>query len=52
MKSDFVLSGLDGTTENLYSQFRQNKRLYKNGLERDLKFIKDNNKGLGGKGFR
>ena len=44
-----VLQGLDGTTENVYSQFRIELEAYKNGLERDLKFLEANNKGLGGK---
>ncbi len=48
-KSKMVLQGLDGTTENVYSQFRIELEAYKNGLERDLKFLKDNNKQLSGK---
>ena len=48
-KSKMVLQGLDGTTENVYSQFRIELEAYKNGLERDLKFLEANNKGLGGK---
>ena len=48
-KSKMVLRGLDGTTENVYSQFRIELEAYKNGLERDLKFLEANNKGLGGK---
>ena len=44
-----VLQGLDGTTESAYSQFRIELEAYKNGLERDLKFLEANNKGLGGK---
>jgi hypothetical protein len=49
MKNKMVLQGLDGTTESVYSQFRVELEAYKNGLERDLKFLKNNNKGLGGK---
>jgi len=48
-KSKMVLQGLDGTTESVYSQFRIELEAYKNGLERDLKFLEANNKGLGGK---
>ena len=48
-KSKMVLQGLDGTTESAYSQFRIELEAYKNGLERDLKFLEANNKGLGGK---
>ena len=44
-----VLQGLDGTTESTYSQFRIELEAYKNGLDRDLKFLEANNKGLGGK---
>ena len=49
MKSDFVLSGLDGTTENLYNKFRQEQEAIKFGMEKDLKFIKENNIALGAK---
>ena len=49
MKSDFVLSGLDGTTENLYNKFRQEQEAIKNGMLKDLNFIKDNNIALGAK---
>ena len=48
-KNKMVLQGLDGTTENVYSQFRIELEAYKNGLEKDLKFLKDNNKQLGQK---
>ena len=48
-KNKMVLQGLDGTTENVYSQFRIVLEAYKNGLEKDLKFLKDNNKQLGQK---
>jgi hypothetical protein len=48
-KSKMVLQGLDGTTESIYSQFRIELEAYKKGLERDLKFLEANNKGLGGK---
>ena len=44
-----VLQGLDGTTESVYSQFRIELEAYKNGLENNLKFLKDNNKQLSGK---
>jgi len=49
LKNKMVLQGLDGTTESAYSQFRIELEAYKNGLERDLKFLEANNKGLGGK---
>ena len=49
MKNKMVLQGLDGTTENVYSQFRIELEAYKNGLNRDLKFLKDNNKQLSSK---
>ena len=49
MKNKMVLQGLDGTTENVYSQFRIELEAYQNGLEKDLKFLEANNKGLGGK---
>ena len=49
MKNKMVLRGLDGTTENVYSQFRIELEAYQNGLEKDLKFLEANNKGLGGK---
>ena len=49
MKNKMVLQGLDGTTENVYSQFRIELEAYKNGLEKNLKFLKDNNKQLGQK---
>ena len=49
MKDKMVLQGLDGTTENVYSQFRIELEAYKNGLEKNLKFLKDNNKQLSGK---
>ena len=48
-RNKMVLQGLDGTTESVYSQFRIELEAYKNGLERDLKFLEANNKGLGGK---
>jgi len=48
-KNKMVLQGLDGTTESAYSQFRIELEAYQNGLERDLKFLEANNKGLGGK---
>ena len=49
LKNKMVLQGLDGTTESAYSQFRIELEAYKNGLEKDLKFLEANNKGLGGK---
>ena len=49
MKNKMVLQGLDGTTESAYSQFRIELEAYKNGLENNLKFLKDNNKQLGEK---
>ena len=48
-KNKMVLQGLDGTTESIYSQFRIELEAYKNGLEKNLKFLEANNKGLGGK---
>ena len=48
-KSKMVLQGLDGTTESAYSQFRVELEAYKNGLENNLKFLRDNNKQLGEK---
>jgi hypothetical protein len=49
MKNKMVLQGLDGTTESVYSQFRIELEAYKDGLEKNLKFLEANNKGLGGK---
>ena len=49
LKSDFVLRGLDGTSENLYNKFRQEQEAIKNGMLKDLNFIKDNNIALGAK---
>ena len=49
LKNKMVLRGLDGTTESAYSQFRIELEAYKNGLENNLKFLKDNNKQLGQK---
>ena len=49
MKNKMVLQGLDGTTESAYSQFRIELEAYKNGLNKDLKFLKDNNKQLSSK---
>jgi len=43
LKSDFVLQGLDGTSENLYNKFRQEQEAIKNGMLKDLNFIKQNN---------
>jgi hypothetical protein len=39
MKNKMVLQGLDGTTESVYSQFRIELEAYKNGLEKNLKFL-------------
>jgi len=49
MTNKMVLKGLDGTTESLYSQFRVELEAYKNGLEKNLKFIKENNIALSSK---
>jgi hypothetical protein len=49
LKDKMVLQGLDGTTESAYSQFRIELEAYKNGLDKNLKFLEANNKGLGGK---
>ena len=49
MTNKMVLKGLDGTTESLYSQFRIELEAYKNGLEKNLKFIKENNIALSSK---
>ena len=49
LKNKMVLQGLDGTTESAYSQFRIELEAYKNGLENNLKFLRDNNKQLGKK---
>ena len=49
LKSDFVLRGLDGTSENLYNKFRQEQEAIKNGMLKDLNFIKQNNIALGAK---
>ena len=49
MTNKMVLKGLDGTTESLYSQFRVELDAYKNGLDKNLKFIKENNIALSSK---
>jgi len=49
MTNKMVLKGLDGTTESLYSQFRVELDAYKNGLEKNLKTIKENNIALSSK---
>jgi len=49
MTNKMVLRGLDGTTESLYSQFRIELEAYKNGLENNLKTIKENNIALSSK---
>ena len=48
-KSKMVLQGLDGTTESLYSQLRIEQEALKNGMEKNLKYILDNNVALGQK---
>ena len=48
-KSKMVLKGLDGTTESLYSQLRIEQEALKNGMEKNLKYILDNNIALGQK---
>ena len=48
-KSKMVLQGLDGTTESLYSQLRIEQEALKNGMEKNLKYILDNNIALGQK---
>jgi len=48
-KSKMVLSGLDGTTESLYSQLRIEQEAMKNGMEKNLKYILENNIALGKK---
>ena len=44
-----VLKGLDGTTESLYSQLRIEQEAMKNGMEKNLKYILENNVALGKK---
>ena len=44
-----VLRGLDGTTESLYSQLRIEQEAMKNGMEKNLKYILENNVALGKK---
>jgi len=48
-KSKMVLQGLDGTTESLYSQLRIEQEALKNGMEKNLKYILENNVALGKK---
>jgi len=48
-KSKFVLQGLDGTTESIYSQFRLEQEAIKKGMIKDLNFIKENNIALSAK---
>ena len=48
-ESKMVLKGLDGTTESLYSQLRIEQEALKNGMEKNLKYILDNNVALGQK---
>ena len=49
MKSKMVLQGLDGTTESIYSQLRIEQEALKNGMEKNLKYILDNNVALSSK---
>ena len=49
MKSKMVLQGLDGTTESIYSQFRLEQEAIKKGMEKNLKYILDNNVALSSK---
>jgi len=48
-ESKMVLRGLDGTTESLYSQLRIEQEALKNGMEKNLKYILENNVALGQK---
>jgi len=48
-KSKLVLQGIDGTTESVYSQFRREQEAIKEGLIKDLNFLKQNNISLGAK---
>jgi hypothetical protein len=48
-KNKMVLRGLDGTTESLYSQLRIEQEAMKNGMEKNLKYILENNVALGKK---
>jgi hypothetical protein len=43
MKSKFVLQGLDGTTESLYSTFRGEKEAIKRGMVQQMNRAKENN---------
>ena len=49
MNSKMVLQGLDGTTESIYSQFRLEQEAIKKGMEKNLKYILDNNVALSSK---
>jgi hypothetical protein len=49
INNKMVLSGLDGTTESLYSQLRIEQEAMKNGMEKNLKYILENNVALGKK---
>jgi hypothetical protein len=48
-KSDFVLQGLDGTTESLYSRFRLEKDGIKKGMIQQMNRAKENNMAISGK---
>ena len=48
-KSDFVLQGLDGTTESLYSRFRLEKDSIKKGMIQQMNRAKENNMAISGK---
>jgi hypothetical protein len=49
LNNKMVLKGLDGTTESLYSQLRIEQEAMKNGMEKNLKYILENNIALGKK---
>jgi hypothetical protein len=49
LNNKMVLKGLDGTTESLYSQLRIEQEAMKNGMEKNLKYILENNVALGKK---
>tara|TARA_R100001224_G_scaffold79640_1_gene49729 strand:- start:259 stop:1572 length:1314 start_codon:yes stop_codon:yes gene_type:complete len=43
IRSKFVLQGLDGTTDSLYSTFRREKEAIKKGMVQQMNFAKENN---------
>ena len=47
MKSDFIMSGLDGTTESLYVSLRREKEMFRGNLEKDLNYAKYKNLAIG-----